>query len=880
LNEIKLPHSSANNETGHYFGEWLKFRRKELDLTQTELAQRAGCSVPALRKIEAGDRRPSKQLAELLARSLEIPSEEQTTFIKVARGELSVERLSVSPRTAGDRYQSAPKPDQTRGNLPGMLTAFIGREPELAALSQLLGDPQCRLLTLTGAGGIGKTHLAIEVASRHPDLFPDGSWFVSLAPLRSPEFLIPTIAEALNFRFQDPVKPLDQLLGYLREKRTLLILDNFEHLLDGAGLVTDILKRSPQVKLLITSRERLNLLSEWVFEIQGLPVPVSDQAEHFEQYSSVALFLQSARRTQTDIEARDEERHWVGRICQLLEGMPLGIELAAAWVGMLTCEEIAREIERNLDFLEVPLRDLPERHRSLRATLDHSWNLLNPEEKLVLSRLSVFRGSFQRRSAEAVCGASLAVLSSLRNKSLLRSKDHGLYDLHEFIHQYAALRLEENAGEAERVKDRHAIYYAQRFTEWEKALKGNRQVETLDEMAQEIEDLRQAWQRMVTCCEFDGDKNTLFSLSQFHSSIFSLSLFYELRCRYWEAVSLFSQAVETLKAARQATARDEDIQRIDSVSGLITAYLGHHQYLMHYVQASESLEEALHLLENDPSKVAKAQAQIIQAWIYQAQGNYKKAADLFQKSAVVFQEASDDWWYTLSLSMLAMVNLGMGNINESIALFQESLPRIEAGDLYLGVHTRIGLGYAQFFLNDYSEAERWLQESLELSYQLGNKRQTAYIQRLLGQIALASGQLERARKYFQECVNQFTDYGESPDSAIGLVYLGKCLSAQQEREAARRKFQEVIHIGQTFNIFYLIYWGLVNLPRISMNEGQAEKAFETALILQRYAVEPKVVQDDFHHLLADVKARLSTQQVDAAIGRTEGKQIESLLDLT
>jgi predicted ATPase/transcriptional regulator with XRE-family HTH domain len=865
--------------SGLYFGEWLKFRRKELDLTQAELAQRAGCSVPALRKIEAGERRPSKQLAELLARSLEIPSEEQITFIKVARGELSVERLSVSPRTSDHGYRSASIPDLTRGNLPGMLTPFIGREPELAALSQLLGDPQCHLLTLTGAGGIGKTHLAIEVASRHRHLFPDGSWFVSLAPLRSPEFLIPTIAEALNFRFQDPVKPLDQLLGYLREKKALLILDNFEHLLDGVELVTEILKSSPQVKLLVTSRERLKLLSEWVFEIQGLPVPASDQAEHFEEYSSVALFLQSARRIQTDFKARDEERPWVRRICQLLEGMPLGIELAAAWVGMLTCDEIAREIERNVNFLEAPLRDLPERHRSLRATLDHSWNLLNPEEKLVLSRLSVFRGSFQRRSAEAVCGASLAVLSSLRNKSLLRSQDQGLYDLHEFIHQYAALRLEEDADEAERTKDRHAIYYAQRLTEWEKALKGNRQVETLDEMAQEIEDLRQAWQRMITCCESDCGKTTLFSPRQCYSSIFSLSLFYELRCRYWEAVSLFSQAVERLKAAKQAPTGQEDIQRIDSVLGLLTAYLGYHQYLMHYVQASESLEAALGLLENDPSKVAKAQAQIIQAWIFQAQGKYKYAADLFQRSAVVFRELNDDWWYTLSISMLAMVNIGLGNINESIALFQESLPRIEAGDLYLGVHTRIGLGYAHFFLNDYSEAEHWLQESLGLSYQLGNKRQTAYIQRLIGQVAMATGQLELAENYFQESVKQFTDYGESPDLAIVLVYFGKCLSAQQEREAARIKFQEAIHIGQAFDIFHLIYWGLVNLARISMDEGQPEEAFETALILQRYAVESKVIQDDFHNLFEDLQARLSLQQIGAANNRAKGKQIESLLDL-
>jgi predicted ATPase/DNA-binding XRE family transcriptional regulator len=860
-----------------YFGEWLKFRRKALDLTQVELAERAGCSVPALRKIEAGERRASKQLAGLLARSLEIPPEDQTTFIKVARGELNVEWLSPSVNTAGHGPQPARKPDPTPGNLPGMLTPFIGREPELAAISQLLGDPQCRLLTLAGSGGIGKTRLAIEVASCHRKLFPDGTWFVALAPLSSSEFLIPTIADALNFRFQDLAAPRDQLLGYLHEKSALLILDNVEHLLDGVELFTQILESSPRVKLLVTSRERLNLQSEWVFEIQGLPVPPSDRVEKFEEYSSVTLFLQSARRVQIGFEVHADERPWVARICHLLEGMPLGIELAAGWVRVLACEEIAREIERDLDFLSVPMRDLPERHHSLRATLDHSWNLLTTEEKLVLSRLSVFRGGFRREAAEEVCGANLTILSSLKNKSLLRYTDRRRYDLHEYIHQYAALRLAENAAEDENVKDQHATYYARRLSEWEKALKSSGQIETLAEIANEIDNLRLAWQRMVTCCDFDCEKNSLFSLSQFHSSVFSLSLFYELRSRYWEAISLFNQAAETLKAARWAASRQADYQRIDPVLGLITAYLGYHQYLMHYFQASESLEEALSLLENDPSRVGRAQAQIMQAWVYQAQGQYQDAADLFQRSAIVFRQENDEWWYTLSLSMFAMINLAMGNIDESVRLFQESLSRIKAGDLYLGIQTRIGLGYAHFLLGNISEGQRLLYESLELGYQLGNKRQTAYTKRILGQIAMAMSQNDRAKECFQESVNQFSNYGDSPDLAIALVYLGKCLTASQELDKARREFKKVIHIGQGLNIFYLTYWGLINLAKVFMEEGQPEKAFEIALVLQQYSVESKVVRDDYKRLLADLQARFSPQQVDTIVKQIEDKGIETLL---
>jgi transcriptional regulator with XRE-family HTH domain len=426
-------------ELPEYFGDWLKLRRNELDLTQAELAQRAGCSVPALRKIESGDRRPSKQLAGLLAKSLEIPTEDQTTFIRVARGESNIERLPPPTYATPSANKATIKTSRSPGNLPSMLNPFIGRELELTALGQLLCDPRCRLLTLTGPGGIGKTRLAIEVARCHKDLFPDGIWLIPLTPLNSSEYLIPTIADALNFKCHGLTNPRGNLINYLSNRQTLLVMDNAEHLADSGELFAEILAKSPQVKILVTSRERLNLLSEWVFEIQGLPVPPIEQVAKCEDYSAVALFLQSARRIKADFSLRDDERQWVVRICHLLEGLPLGIELSAAWVGMLSCEEIAKEIESNIDFLVVSMHDLPERHRSLRATLDHSWRLLSPDEKSILSRLSIFQGSFRREAAEVICDASLTILSSLMSKSLLRRTDRDRYDLHELIRRYAAL---------------------------------------------------------------------------------------------------------------------------------------------------------------------------------------------------------------------------------------------------------------------------------------------------------------------------------------------------------------------------------------------------------------------------------------------------------
>jgi predicted ATPase/DNA-binding XRE family transcriptional regulator len=861
--------SIGEEDSPLFFNEWLKRRRQELDLTQEQLAKRACCSVFAIRKIEKGERRPSRQLAELLAKSLEVPSEDQITFIQVARGELGVERLPSPDRAS---RPGGGKPGPTPGNLPRSLTPFIGREPELGALGQLLQDPQCSLLTIVGPGGIGKTRLAVEAAHQSEQLFPDGVWFVPFVSLNSPVQIVPAIAGALDFKFQDPTNPQAQLLRYLRAKRALLVLDNAEHLLEGVGVFTEILKDCQHVKLLVTSRERLNLLSEWAFDLQGLPVPPNDQVEQFEAYSSVALFLQSARRVQAGFEMWEAERGWVLKICRIMEGMPLGIELSAAWVGLLSCEEIAKEIEHNLDFLSVTMRDLPERHRSLRATLDHSWKLLNAEERMILSRLSVFQGSFSREAAEAICGASLAVLSSLKNKTLLYRNDQGYYGLHEIIRQYAELKLADDPDENERVKDQHALYFVQCLSEWERAIQSSRQLEIFTEMAQVFDNLSQGWQRMVTHCRPGTEKGNPFRVDLLHSALFSLSLFYEMRCRNWEAITLFTESVEYLKTVQSEFEETEDSSRFTSVLGHITAYLGlHHIYVLQYWKARKYLEEALKLLEDSHSGVERAQAQVMLAWIDEIQGQLKKSASLLEQSRDVFREAGEKWWYLLSLINLARKYLDLGKLQECEALYQEGYRLVEPGDLRLELMLRIGFAYSRYLQNDYARAEQLMQENLELSYQFGNHLMTAYIYINLSQVALSTNRIEPAKKYIQEGVNLLSEFGESGDLAIGLLYFGKCFFIRLDLEAAREKFRQVIRIGQRQNTFYLVYWGLVNIARTYMNEGNIEKALEISLVLKDCPVEHKIAQDEGNCLWADLQATLPEWQVEAAMQQVESK---------
>jgi predicted ATPase/transcriptional regulator with XRE-family HTH domain len=847
-----------------YLSEWIKRRRQELDLTQGQLAKRACCSVHAIRKIEMGERRPSRQLAELLGQALEIPLEGRSHFILVARGERSVE--SLRSLTPGSVSQPAGASIPVSGNLPRALTPFIGREPEISALGQLLQDPQCSLLTIAGPGGIGKTRLAVEAAHQSNSLFPDGMWFISLAPLNSPNLIVPTIAEALDFKFQDPTNPQRQLLRYLGTKRALLVLDNAEHLLEGVGMFTEILESCPQVKLLVTSRERLNLLSEWVFEIQGLPVPASDQVEQFETYSSVALFLQCARRVRASYELRVAEREWVLRICRILEGMPLGIELAAAWVGLLSCEEIAREIEHNLDFLSVSMRDLPERHRSLRAILDQSWKLLNDEERLVLSRLSVLRGSFNLEAAQEICGASLVVLSSLRNKCLLYRTEQELYHLHEIIRQYAGLKLAEDPAENERIKVQHAVYYVQCLSNWEKALQSSWQLETLNEMAQVIDNLSQGWRHMVSHCLLRTEESSLLYADMLHSALFSLSLFYEMRCRSLEAIALFKESSEYLTNVLGEFEESEDHSCIVSILGHIKAYLGYQYiYLLQYGKAGEDLEEAIQLLKKSHSRVARAQAQLMLATVEGIRGRLQEAAALIARSREVFLEEGEAWWYALSTINLGTTYMNSGKHQESEALFQEGFHLVDPGDYRLGLGLRNSFAYLVFLTKDFARAEQLMQENLQLSYRFGYIRQIAAVLFDLGRVALATQRTELAIEYLQQNIDLLNEALESPNLPMQRMYLGKCFSAQSDLTAARDQFKQVIQTGQALDRFHLVCWGLVNIARTYLADGRIEKALEISLLLKQCPTDYKRIEEERIGLLEDLQAALPEGQIEAAM---------------
>ena len=427
------------------FGAWLAKRRKTHDLTQEQLAQQIGCSLALIRKIEANERKPSIQIVDLLADAFEIAPEKRSEFRQFARNVAGATALQP------DSPHGFARAKQHIGNLLAQPNALVGRELEVAALKNRLLRDDARLVTVVGPPGVGKTRLAVEAAQVVISAFPDGVFFVPLTPITEPALVATAIALVLGITSSAGLSAAGALKRALHDKHILLVLDNFEQVLPAAGFVAELLAECMWLKVIATSREPLHLRTERQFTLHPLALP-EDPAGPFDldklsKYASVALFIERAQAAQAEFELTTSNAAAICTVCRTLEGVPLAIELAASWVHLLSCDEIAVEMERGLDFLSATMQDMPERHRSLRAAFEHSWLLLTERERQVLSRLTAFRGGFTRDAAERVANATLDVLASLVAKSLLRRNPDGRHDLHEFIRQYAAEKLSQDGAE-------------------------------------------------------------------------------------------------------------------------------------------------------------------------------------------------------------------------------------------------------------------------------------------------------------------------------------------------------------------------------------------------------------------------------------------------
>jgi predicted ATPase/tetratricopeptide (TPR) repeat protein/transcriptional regulator with XRE-family HTH domain len=848
------------------FGVWLQKRRRALDLTQAELAQLAGCSVSALRKIEADERRPSKQLAGLLADCLEIPLEDKPNFIKIARGEMLLERLNVAGTSTNIRSLLTPKSQPAQANLPSPSTPFIGRQAELSVMEQLLRDPQCRLLTIAGLGGMGKTRLAIEAASKNQSLYTDGVYFVQLSSLQTPERIIPAIGEVLDFTIANQPDPKLQLFNYLREKHLLLVLDNFEHLLEGVELLAEILQHAAQVKLIVTTRDRLNLQGEWVLEIQGLQVPNSREPEAARSYSSFNLFVQSAQRLRGDFVVNPDEHSWVIRICQLVQGMPLGIELAAAWVHVLTCREIAQEIERDLGFLTSNMRDIPERQRSLRVVLEASWRRLSAEEQRVLSRLSVFRGGFTRSAAEQIAGADLMILSTLMARSLLSRSASDRYDLHELVRQFAAERLRE-AGELEPMLQQHLEYYLQLAVTAEIEFEGPHLNEWRDRMVQESDNLLEA---LNWALKNDAELglHLVSSLSVMHEDIWLLGT--ERERRQWVGNALL--AAENSPKPVSAGARAKALFRaaiLEPLPGKAKSLLqesitlareaGDKRTLAYALSIASSYEykdnfsgqgeayfqESLNIFQELNNKFGVAHILLIRSIGERLLGNYQKSIELCESSLILARELKHDPLATINVANLIALAIRMGDLSRAKVLLDD------CQEQYLKARNDLGMGDVLFqrgrvstMEGDYNGAVEYIDKSLAIALDRENAALQCVNYMLLGDISYYQNDLESALQHYDtalNCVDSAVGFGPpwvlKPHILIGDARIDW---VKGNYESAVGTIEQVLGLLQTTHDAWSHALALYTLGRVELSRGNMIEAEEN---LQKCLVEMHQLND-------------------------------------
>lgn len=684
-------------------------------------------------------------------------------------------------------------------NLQHQPTPFIGREDELHQLQDMLTG-HASLITLTGAGGIGKSRISVALAERSLSHFEDGVYAISLDCLDSSHNVVNTIGENIGFTFGGN-DPKAELLNYLREKHMLLVLDNFETVMDAADLIAEITASAPRVTVVVTSRERLRLRGEIVFDVDAMQVPSRKEQDldTLQTFPVTKLFLQSAKRALPSFELTDTNADDVAEIIRLVGGLPLGIELAAGWLEMMPIDEIVSEIERSLDFLETDLRDVPERHRSLRAVADYSWNLLNEDEREIFLKLSIFRSGFEREAAQKIAGASLRNLTNLVNKSLLVREPQGRYYVHKLLRQYGEERFKDHSDKMA-THMAFADYYIALSTKLGMVMNSSKEQGAFEAFDKEIDNVRYLWRMGQEFGKFDKMdtlQNTLF-------------YYYMGRSMFHEGAELFNSFAEKLLESGQ---ENTIYWRARTHQALFVARLGD------YEQAIQYADDALTFLDKN-SRRDRALAYLVIGNALMFQGDYEASTNVLEQGVDIVPKA-EMWFYPAMLSSLGYVNFLKGDLITARDVYASLLEEVTTGDYAPSILANVKNNYGEVLqrLGDFKRALKLFEESLEISKAPRNPRAIAVALLNISGVYFIQTHYEKSEALLEEGYELYREMGDRWGIAQALSNLGNVAMAKDDHATAHAKYNAALTIRREMGERRGVADSLSDLAYCAMTQG-------------------------------------------------------------
>jgi predicted ATPase len=765
----------------------------------------------------------SPQLVKLIYGMLKRDQQERIPSVRIVGTHLEaiLEGRDISSPTARFADDDLARLSQSKHNLPVQSTPFIGRLHDLSELEKLLNVPAIRLITILAHGGMGKTRLALATAETQIGSYTEGVYFVSLAPLSSPNDIVTTIAENIGFVFHGENPPTQQLVNFLKDRTMLLVLDNFEHLLEGAGLVNDIIQSTSSIKIIVTSRERMNLRGETLYSLHGMDFPTWEAPDDALEYDAVKLFMQSAKQIQPDFELLAGDLDYMARICRLTVGMPLGIELAAGWVDMLSLEKIADEIQSGIDILETDMRDVPERQRSVRAIFEQTWDRLNKTEQSVFMILSVFRGGFTLESAEAVAGANLRHLRKLGQKSFIQTENNERYGIHELLRQFGTDKLAET-GESCTIQAKHATYFADFMAERKQDIKTNRQLEALELIDLDYDNVRVAWQYTVNQKDW----------KQLPAFLQSLGFYCNVRAKGQECIDLLEPAITSLQTTSPTDMKELAMARIWS-------------------QLS---------------------------WAYGDIGFLEKSANISNEAIRIMRQHDnlEDLIMALEWRAMPALYLNQPDIHSKISEEGLKIARI-LGDLYWECKFLYWSAWSSYLHNDFGQALRFSKQSLVLGETVVGVFDILFNYTLPGYVYEKQKQFAQAQYWMEQALVIAETFNQL--SMIGQVnaQLGKVAIVQHDYATARTRLRQALSVQWNTGYRYLMSYTLLYLAQMFAYQNDEERAVKILATIHQHLIYYEDADLIARELHEELETKLGSQRFAVAWERGKNRDLNDLV---